>query len=223
MDESHVHYAKRKELKFKSYPCKSNYLTFWGRQTWSDREQISGWRAWGGMRHRPQRGMEEFFVLKKIVIMLIVVVVTRLSNYRPVDKKWIRPQYEEKEKEEEEQRQQKQQHETKKDSEQNETSLQVRFGVNSAWWLNQQLTCTRQASSSPQDFLLSHSKSLNLFKLSIKGISEKMQKEAKLIQGIRASLPELMTGHGGESYSLPDVSFRGRTGVASAHIGKKKK
>lgn len=50
-----------------------------------------------------------------------------------------------------------------------------------------------------------------------------MQKEAKLIQGISASLLELMTGHGGESYSLPDISFRGRTGVSKAHIGNKKK
>lgn len=81
----------------------------------------------------------------------------------------------------------------------------------------------RQASSSPQDFLLSHSQSLNVFKLSIQGILEKMQREAKLTQGISASLPELMTGHGGKSYSLPDIPFRGRTGVSMAHIGKKKK
>lgn len=38
---------------------------------------------------------------------------------------------------------------------------------------------TRQAPRSHQDFVLSHLQSLNTFRLSIKGISEKMQTEAK--------------------------------------------
>lgn len=61
---------------------------------------------------------------------------------------------------------------------------------------------------------------LNSFALSIQGISEKMQKEAKLIQGISAPLPGLMAGHGGESYSLPDICFIGGTGVSGTCTGQ---
>lgn len=81
-----MHFAKRKELKFKSYTCNSNYLTFWGRETYRDRtdQWLVGVR-WG--EALTTMGMKEFFVLKKMAIILIVVVVTQLSNYRPVDKK----------------------------------------------------------------------------------------------------------------------------------------
>lgn len=76
---------------------------------------------------------------------------------------------------------------------------------------------------SHQDFLVFHPQSLNSFRLSMKGISEKMQKEAKLIQGTSASLPELMAGHGGESYSLPGSCFIGETGVSRTCTGTRNK
>lgn len=83
-------------------------------------------------------------------------------------------------------------------------------------------TCMAQVLFSP-GFPLVSPQSLNSFRLSMQGISEKMQGEAKLIQGTSASLPELMAGHGGENYSLADSCFIGEAGVSRTCTGTRKK